>query len=150
MSYFEWPKTVKEWRDRGWKPDGSRPYDLWKRKPLQKLNKAWETYNVQLHPPNDEPRRPDGYTFLSRYQCQPGILIYKPEFSQAASSIVQHTIYNQDVLIRLISIDGDATGDDHYEAIRRLSQGQTAFRGDNYALPLLNELVRRVVKWENW
>ncbi len=65
MSYFEWPKTVKEWRDRGWKPDGSRPYDLWKREPLQKFFQdhgytLWiseyeqglgDIYNVQLHPP---------------------------------------------------------------------------------------------------
>ncbi|KAK0224395.1 hypothetical protein EDD85DRAFT_1027886 [Armillaria nabsnona] len=50
------------------------------------------------------------------------------------------TIYNQDVLIRLVSIEGNATGDAHYEALRRLSTGQTAFRGDNYAIPLLNEL----------
>ncbi|KAK0444160.1 hypothetical protein EV421DRAFT_495983 [Armillaria borealis] len=120
----------------------SRPYDLWKREPLQKFFQdhgytLWiseyeqglgDIYNVQLHPPNDEPRRPDGYTFVSRYQCQPGILIHKPEFSQVNSiHCPARTIHNQDVLIRLISIDGDAR-DDHYEAIRRLSQGQTAFR----------------------
>ncbi len=100
MTHFEWPKTVKEWRDGGWKPDGSRPYDLGKREPLRKFFQdhgytLWiseyeqgfgDMCNVQLHPPNDEPRRPDGYTFVSRYQCQPGILIYKPEFSQAVCS----------------------------------------------------------------
>ncbi|SJK99391.1 uncharacterized protein ARMOST_02688 [Armillaria ostoyae] len=131
MTHFEWPKTVKERRDRGWKPDGSRPYDLWKREALRKFFQdhgytLWiseyeqglgDIYNVQLHPPNDEPRRPDGYTFFSRYQWQPGILIYKPEFTQANSiHCLARSIYNQDILIRLINIDGDATGDGHYEA----------------------------------
>ncbi|KAG7443948.1 uncharacterized protein BT62DRAFT_1032743 [Guyanagaster necrorhizus] len=34
----------------------------------------------------------------------------------------------------------DATGDEHYKAIQWLCKGQTAFWGDNYTLPLLNEL----------
>ncbi|PBK60620.1 hypothetical protein ARMSODRAFT_897708, partial [Armillaria solidipes] len=101
-------------------------------------------HHLALIPPNEEPRRPDGYTFVTRYQCEPGIIIHRPNFIQLACLKNIHcaarTIHNQDVLIRLISIDGDATGDEHYKAIRRLSQGQTAYRGDNYALPLLNEL----------
>ncbi|KAG7443961.1 uncharacterized protein BT62DRAFT_921597 [Guyanagaster necrorhizus] len=49
-------------------------------------------------------------------------------------------MYNQDVLICLVSIEGDSSGDEHYKAIQHLSKGQTAFRGDNYLLSLLNKL----------
>ncbi|KAK0442410.1 hypothetical protein EV421DRAFT_1710862 [Armillaria borealis] len=152
MSDVEWPKTISEWRDRSWNPEGSRPYDLWKREPLRDFFRQngyilWHsehelgisTGSVELIPPNDEPRRPDGYTFLT--QCQPGIVIYKANFGQVKNiHCTARTIHNQDVVIRLISIDGDATGDEHYKAIRHLSAGPTAFRGDNHALPLLNEL----------
>ncbi|PBK60629.1 hypothetical protein ARMSODRAFT_1026368 [Armillaria solidipes] len=150
---FEWPKIVTELHDRCWKPEGSRLYDLWKPEPLRKFfqehgyilwlsmyEEGWgDKHNVELLTPNDEPRRPDGYTFVSRYQCQPGIVIYKNFTHLNNIHYPARTIHNQDVLIRLISIGGDATGDEHYEAIRRLSTGQTAFRRDNYALPLLNE-----------
>ncbi|PBK60618.1 hypothetical protein ARMSODRAFT_722197 [Armillaria solidipes] len=154
MSDVEWPKSISEWRDRSWNPEGSRPYDLWKREPLRDFFRQngyilWHsehelgisTGSVELIPPNDAPRRPDGYTFVTRYQCQPGIVIYKANFGQVKNiHCTARTIHNQDVVIRLISIDGDATGDEHYKAIRRLSAGPTAFRGDNHALPLLNEL----------
>ncbi|KAG7443949.1 uncharacterized protein BT62DRAFT_305933 [Guyanagaster necrorhizus] len=150
---FEWPKTIPEWRNRCWEPEGSRPYDLWKPEPLQNFFQEhgytlWISMyeqglgdNVELLPPNGEPRRPDGFTFLTRYQCEPGIVIYKSNFSHVNNiHCPARTIHNQDVLIRLVSIDGDVTADEHYEAIQRLSAGQSAFRGDNYTLPLLNEL----------
>ncbi|KAK0224394.1 hypothetical protein EDD85DRAFT_941073 [Armillaria nabsnona] len=157
MTFSQWPNTLPKWRDRCFKPEGSWPYDLWKPEPLQNFFREhgyhlWVTmhgcglgdedhHHLSLIPPNDEPRRPDGYTFVTRYQCEPGIVIHRANFHQLRNiHCPARTIHNQDVLIRLISIDGDATGDEHYKAIRRLSQGQTAYRGDNYALPLLNEL----------
>ncbi|SJL07151.1 uncharacterized protein ARMOST_10494 [Armillaria ostoyae] len=157
MTHFEWPKTIQEWRDRCWKPEGSWPYDLWRREPLRKFFQdngyiLWINLKVRglgneyqhhldLSPPNDEPRRPDGYTFVTRYQCEPGIDISRTNFSHLNNiHCPARTIHNQDVLIRLVSIDGDITGNEHYEALRRLSEGQTAFRGDNHSLPLLNEL----------
>ncbi|KAG7443937.1 uncharacterized protein BT62DRAFT_901657 [Guyanagaster necrorhizus] len=157
MTLIEWPKTLHEWRERCWKPEGSWPYDLWKREPLQKFFQEhgyslWVTlyergrgdsghHRVSLVPASDEPRRPDGYTFLTRYECEPGIAIQEPDFGQLKNiHCAARTLHNQDVVIRLISIDGDATGDEHYKAIQRLCKGQTAFRGDNCALPLLNEL----------
>ncbi|SJL13906.1 uncharacterized protein ARMOST_17356 [Armillaria ostoyae] len=157
MTSSEWPKTLPEWRNRCFKPEDSWPYDLWKPEPLQNFFREhgyhlWVTmhdrglgddhhHHLALIPPNEEPRRPDGYTFVTCYQCEPGIIIHRPNFIQLRNiHCAVRTIHNQDVLIRLISINGDATGDEHYKAIRRLSQGQTAYRGDNYALPLLNEL----------
>ncbi|KAK0442399.1 hypothetical protein EV421DRAFT_2035874 [Armillaria borealis] len=158
MAHFDWPKTLQKWRDRCWKPEGGWPYDLWRREPLQKFFREhgytlWTNLNlrsglgdthldhVELYPPNDEPRRPDGYTFVSNYESASDISITKPNFCHLNNiHCPARTVHNQDVLIRLVSIDGDVNGDEHYEAIRRLSAGQSPFRGDNYALPLLNEL----------
>ncbi|PBK60619.1 hypothetical protein ARMSODRAFT_854381, partial [Armillaria solidipes] len=107
-------------------------YILW----LSEYERGLGDQNVNLFPPNDKPRRPDGFTFISRYQCEPGIYIHKLRFGHVNNiHCPARTIYNQDVLVRVVSIEGDA----HYEALRRLSAGQTAFRGDNHALPLLNE-----------
>ncbi|KAK0452731.1 uncharacterized protein EV420DRAFT_1645582 [Desarmillaria tabescens] len=157
MTSSEWPKTLYKWHKRCWKPEESWPYDLWKPKPLQDFFKEhgytlWVTmhelglgdsghHNLTLHPLNDKPHRPDGYTFMSHYQCEPSIVVYKLDFGQLKNiHCPACTIHNQDILIHLISIDGDTTGDKHYEALQCLSQGQTAFRGNNYSLPLLDEL----------
>ncbi|PBL00041.1 hypothetical protein ARMGADRAFT_527978 [Armillaria gallica] len=119
MSNTEWPNTISEWRDRSWNPEGSRPYDLWKREPLRDFFQQnryilWlsehelgmTSGSLELISPNDEPRRPDGFTFVTRYQCQPGIVIAKANFGQGKNiHYTARTIHNQDVGIRLISID---------------------------------------------
>ena len=47
---------------------------------------------------------------------------------------------NQDVLIRLISVDGDECSQRHIDAIRRLATGEVALRGDNHVLPVLDQI----------
>ncbi|KAK0452740.1 uncharacterized protein EV420DRAFT_1645590 [Desarmillaria tabescens] len=118
MTHLEWPKTLQEWRDRCWKLEGSWPYDLWRREPLRKFFQEngytlWINLNVwglggdfrdhlELFPPNDEPRRPDGYTFVSRYQCEPGLDIGRMIFGHLNNiHCPARTAHNQDVLIRL-------------------------------------------------
>ncbi|KAK0449459.1 hypothetical protein EV421DRAFT_1900141 [Armillaria borealis] len=122
MTHFEWPKTIQEWRDRCWKPEGSWPYDLWRREPLRKFFQdngytLWINLNVRglgneyqhhldLSPPNDEPRRPDGYIFVTRYQCEPGIDISRTNFSHLNNiHCPARTVHNQDVLIRLVTYE---------------------------------------------
>ncbi len=106
MTFSEWPNTLPKWRDRCFKPEGSWPYDLWKPESLQNFFREhgyhlWVTmhecglgdedhHHLSLIPPNDEPRRPDGYTFVTRYQCEPGIVIHRANFHQLVRSKFQY------------------------------------------------------------
>ncbi|KAG7443966.1 uncharacterized protein BT62DRAFT_1008652 [Guyanagaster necrorhizus] len=108
--------TIPEWRNRCWKPEGNRLYDLWKRKPLRNFFRE-HGYNL----------------WLSEYELGIAsaslvIVLTKTNFGQVDNiHCPARIIHNHDVLIRLVSIDGDSSGDEHYEALRRLSAGPAAF-----------------------
>ncbi|KAG7443959.1 uncharacterized protein BT62DRAFT_921595 [Guyanagaster necrorhizus] len=83
---------------------------------------------------NDEPHHPDGFTFLTHYQCEPGIIIYKPDFGQL------------DILIHLISIDGNTTGDEHYKALQQLSTGHATYMPWFYNIAKILDYLMQVFK----
>ncbi|SJL08522.1 uncharacterized protein ARMOST_11886 [Armillaria ostoyae] len=51
-----------------------------------------------------------------------------------------HNTFNCDVLIRLVSIDGDVTGSEHWCILDRLSIGDVSYRGNNHTVPVLQTL----------
>ncbi|KAK0462595.1 uncharacterized protein EV420DRAFT_1525773 [Desarmillaria tabescens] len=141
---MDFPRTLVEWRNNVVVTDDEVPYyDMWKLPFLIQFFhdhgldfKLWIPVNdCELSPPNNNPRLHD-YTYLSDYPGPP-TRFYGLE---RAIHCPARTCWNQDVILRLISIDGDISGVEHHLALKRLSTGEDSFRGRNHALPVLQEL----------
>lgn len=50
-------------------------------------------------------------------------------------------MFDCDVLIRIVSIDGDITGNEHWRILDWLSIGDVSYRGNNHAVPVLQTLT---------
>lgn len=67
------PKTLQEWRYSGWEPKGTSPRDVWD--PLEQFFRdqgliLWKSSGHRdfcTVPPNDIPRCPDAFAYITKY-----------------------------------------------------------------------------------
>lgn len=110
---------------------------------------------LDLYPPNDSPRLPDGfayriaYTDLSTITGQFAMVVRRFAFltlngmfylPKNPIQCAARTDENRDVLIRLVAI-GQDRDTRHRKALDRLAKGNDASHGDNHVVPILREIV---------
>ncbi|KAK0462948.1 kinase-like domain-containing protein [Desarmillaria tabescens] len=144
-SFASLPRTLMEWRIEGRICD---PQDVsWPLIPsfatlFEKRGYQLWNYRMTSAAPPDETIPVCTHTYIGPY----GWETEKRRFSflQPYPNNITHparTIHNQDVIIRLVAIEGDTSGDQHVQALERLSTGIRTYEASNPTLPVLNQLT---------
>ncbi|PBK76368.1 hypothetical protein ARMSODRAFT_1078520 [Armillaria solidipes] len=136
------PQTLSEWRAQGRPIDHNTSSSLWLT-PLfstffrKQGYRLWKLRNfIQAIPPDETcPIRTFNYVALY------GGNITQSFFIDRHIHFPARTIHNQDILIRLASVEGDAWGDQYIQALQRLSMGRSSYEVLNPTLPVLNRLT---------
>lgn len=158
------PHTLSEWRAKGRPIDRYTSSSLWLTPFfstffLKQGYRLWKLRNlIQAIPPDETcPIRTFNYVALYGGNITQSFFIdvcfpcklrrvrrTKDNIHQSSKRHIHfpaRTIHNQDVLIRLASVEGDAWGDQYIQALQRLSMGQSSYEALNPTLPVLNRLT---------